>query len=277
MNNQTNAVATVTKPRALEVMAQRVNVDPTKLMGTLSATCFKGASQEEMLALVVVANEYGLNPFLKEIYAFPKKGGGIVPVVGIDGWIKMVNRAKDFDGVEFEMVDDPDGKPYACTCCLFIKDRSRPVKVTEYFSECHRNTEPWNMMPRRMLRHKALIQAARVGFGFAGISDEDEAIDITSTVVEQPRMISPAGNKVIAAPASDVCSEMTPQMQLSNIVTGSGFTFDDFAKWAMENKHMEESDTIAGFDEVPADVAKRMVKAKAGLISGIAAMKGGAQ
>ena len=32
----------------------------------------------------------------------------------------------------------------------------------------------WQKWPRRMLRHKALIQAARVAFGFAGLSDEDE-------------------------------------------------------------------------------------------------------
>ena len=40
-----------------------------------------------------------------------------------------------------------------------------------------RATEPWKMASR-MLRHKSLIQAARVAFGFSGIHDEDEARDI---------------------------------------------------------------------------------------------------
>jgi hypothetical protein len=35
-------------------------------------------------------------------------------------------------------------------------------------------------MPKRMLRHKALIQCARVAFGFSGIFDEDEARDISA-------------------------------------------------------------------------------------------------
>jgi hypothetical protein len=55
-------------------------------------------------------------------------------------------------------------------------------------SECKRPTDPWNTHPKRMLRHKAMIQAARIAFSFAGIYDPDEgervlaaenAIDVT--------------------------------------------------------------------------------------------------
>lgn len=41
--------------------------------------------------------------------------------------------------------------------------------------ECKRNTQPWQSHPTRMLRHKTLIQCARLAFGFAGIFDQDEA------------------------------------------------------------------------------------------------------
>ncbi len=167
------------RKRALEVMAERLNLDPEKMMATLKATAFKGASNEEMAALVVVSNEYGLNPFLKEIYAFPAKGGGIVPVVGVDGWIKLLNRQPSYDGIEFEHNDSEAGKPISVTAKVYSKTRTRPVVVTEYHDECSRNTDPWNKSPRRMLRHKALIQAARVAFGFSGIYDEDEAQAIT--------------------------------------------------------------------------------------------------
>ena len=159
-------------------MASRVSVDPDKLMSALKATVFKNASNEELLALVVVANEYGLNPFLKEVYAFPAKGGGIVPVISVDGWIKMVNQHPQMDGLDFEWGYTPEGNLESCTAIYYRKDRSRPIRVTEYLSECKRNTEPWKM-ESRMLRHKALIQGARVAFGFSGIMDEDEAERIT--------------------------------------------------------------------------------------------------
>lgn len=161
---------------ALSVMAGRLNVDPAKLHSTLKATVFKGASDDELLALVVVANEYRLNPLTKEIYAFPAKGGGIVPVVSVDGWVSMVNDHPQMDGMEFEHHHSDTGKLEAITCRLFRKDRSRPIEVTEYLSECKRGTEPWKM-ENRMLRHKALMQCARYAFGFSGVTDEDEAAD----------------------------------------------------------------------------------------------------
>lgn len=159
---------------ALRALANRIEVEPAKLLKTLKNTVFQKATDDELLALVVTANEYQLNPFLNELYAFPKKGGGIVPVVGIDGWLKIINRQEGFDGLSVEV--SPDGQE--ATCTIHLKDRKHPVIVTEYLAECARGTEPWQQMPRRMLRHKAIIQAARVAFGIGGIRDEDEAQDI---------------------------------------------------------------------------------------------------
>ena len=163
---------------ALALMAERCAVDPAKLHETLKNTVFKGATDDEMLALVVTANTYELNPLLKELYAFPKKGGGITPMVGIDGWLKIANRQPNYDGMEVEVYGS-EKTPTHATCEIFLKDRSHSVKITEYFEECRRNTEPWTQMPRRMLRNKAIIQAVRVAFGIGGIHDEDENEDIS--------------------------------------------------------------------------------------------------
>lgn len=166
------------KLSALNLMASKFSVEPDKLLGTLKGTVFKGATNEELLALVVVANTYGLNPLTKEIYAFPAKGGGIAPIVSIDGWIRMTNDHPQFDGMELEVEFDESGKPFSATCRIYRKDRSHPTVITEYFAECSRNTDPWRQYPARMLRHKALIQAARIAFGFSGIYDEEEGKDV---------------------------------------------------------------------------------------------------
>jgi phage recombination protein Bet len=191
----TTEIATTTthapKPSAMQLMASRCNVDPAKLHQTLKSTVFKGATDEEMLALVVTANTYQLNPLLKEMYAFPKKGGGIVPMVGVDGWLKIANRQDNYDGMSVEVFGD--GKtPTHATCEIYLKNRTHPVKVTEYFEECRRNTDPWNQMPRRMIRNKVMIQAIRVAFGIGGIFDEDEATDIAGTrnVTPKPSTIT---------------------------------------------------------------------------------------
>lgn len=124
---------------------------------------------------MIVSTQYGLNPFTKEIYAFPDKNNGITPVVGVDGWARIINSHPQFDGMEFAADAE------SCTCKIYRKDRNHPTIVTEYLEECRRNTQPWNSHPRRMLRHKAMIQAARLAFGFGGIYDEDEAQRIQTT------------------------------------------------------------------------------------------------
>jgi phage recombination protein Bet len=144
--------------------------DGAGLVETLKATAFKGqVSDAQMTALMVVANQYALNPWTKEIYAFPDKNNGIVPVVGVDGWSRIINSHPQFDGIEFEQDDQ------SCTCVIFRKDRNRPIKVTEWMAECRRGTGPWQSHPKRMLRHKAMIQCARLAFGYGGIYDQDEA------------------------------------------------------------------------------------------------------
>jgi phage recombination protein Bet len=168
-------------------MASRLSVDPTKLLDTLKATVFKGASNEELLALVAVSNRYGLDPLTKQIYAFPSRGG-ITPVVSVDGWLHILNTQPQFDGVEFIYTDDADGNPYSVTAVIHRKDRSHATKVTEYFSECYRATDPWKQFPRRMLRHKVVKEAVRVAFGISGVTDEDEARDIArnAALVAEP-------------------------------------------------------------------------------------------
>ncbi len=175
---------------ALVTMASRLNVDATKLHGVLKETAFKKASDAEMMALCIVSNEYGLNPLTKEIYAFPAKGGGIVPVVSIDGWLRIINEHPQMDGMEATPTFSESGELESYTCSIWRKDRSKPTVITEYLSECRRSTEPWKM-EHRMLRHKAIIQCGRVAMGFSGIVDEDDAQpmrNITPQEQEAPRL-----------------------------------------------------------------------------------------
>jgi phage recombination protein Bet len=157
-------------------MADRYGMEPAAFEATLRHTIIpKDCSREQFAAFLLVAKEYDLNPLLKEIYAFPAKGGGIQPIVGVDGWSNLINSHPAFDGMDFEDRLDSGGNLLAIACRIYRKDRSHAAEATEYMAECKRNTEPWTKWPRRMLRHKAMIQAARYAFGFAGIIDPDEA------------------------------------------------------------------------------------------------------
>ena len=177
-------------------MANRYGLEANKFMATVKATVFpagKEISNEQAAAFLVVANQYELNPFTKEIYAFPGRNGGIVPIVSVDGWATLINRQVQMDGTEFQDHLGEQGELTAITCRIYRKDRSKPTEVTEYMDECHRDTDTWRKYPARMLRHKAFIQCARYAFGLTGIYDEDEAERITEAPLPSapPRAVLP--------------------------------------------------------------------------------------
>jgi len=175
MTEQSAVVTLERQPRSVLVdMSGRYGMEPAAFEATLRATVCKGnVSREEFAAFLLVAKEYGLNPMTKELYAFPAKGGGIQPIVSIDGWARIINDHPMFDGMEFEDVREGEDL-IAITCRMHRKDRSRSIEATEYMTECRRATDVWKTWPRRMLRHKAMIQCARYAFGFSGIVEQDE-------------------------------------------------------------------------------------------------------
>jgi phage recombination protein Bet len=167
----------VTEPkRSVTVdMAHRFGMEPGPFEAVLRATVVPHeTTKEQFAAFLLVARRYNLDPITREIYAFPTRAGGIQPIVGVDGWIRIINDQPQMDGIEFKDHVDADGELVAITCKIYRKDRSHPIEVTEYLGECHRPTEPWQRWPARMLRHKVLIQCARYAFGLSGIVEPDE-------------------------------------------------------------------------------------------------------
>lgn len=221
-----NAISKIEPARQslIATMAAKYQMDPDQFAKTVRATVMPSQhTNEQFAALMLVANEYDLNPVVKEIYAFPAKGGGIVPIVSIDGWLNLVNSHPACDGFEIEFHDDENGQPISCTCRMYRKDRGRPVVVTEYLSECIRSTEPWKMK-HRMLRHKAVIQAARYAFGFSGIYDEDEGAKIAEMRDVTPKS-PPSPPSPPKAPAQAEDAETVPADDDGHV---SGFVLGEF-------------------------------------------------
>ena len=225
-------------------------VDTNSVADVLIQTCFKQqVSFPQMTALLIVAKQYHLNPFTREIYAFPDKSGGIVPIVGVDGWCNMINSHAEYAGMEFkyseEMVPLPDKETMFahtwCECVLYRKDRDRPIIVREYMGETYKlapvkngfkKEGAWQSHPNRMLRHKTLIQCARYAFGFTGIYDPDEAAqflrdtqafegEFTEQKNQQQAQQSPAATQAVTqqseqAQQSEPVVEQTQEEQVSD-------------------------------------------------------------
>jgi phage recombination protein Bet len=189
-------------------LASQFNLgDGQEMMAILKATAFKGpVNDAQMSALLLVANQYGLNPFTKEIYAFPDKNNGIVPVVGVDGWARIINNHPQFNGMDFEQA------AASCTCIIHRKDRDHPIRVTEYLSECVRSAGPWLSHPKRMLRHKAMIQCARLAFGFSGIVDPDEAERVLNQDAPPTILAGKAAPQTFDAETGEILGNLAPNI-----------------------------------------------------------------
>ena len=158
-------------------MADKFGMDPGPFEQTLRATVFPSGGTARAIRSVsaLVAKEYDLNPLTKEIYAFPGKGGGIVPVVSIDGWVTMINRHPNFDGMSFQDNLDSDDQLLSDRMLnLALQTARGPSSSRNICRNATGRQTAWKMK-HCMLRHKALINnAPRYAFGFSGIYDPDE-------------------------------------------------------------------------------------------------------
>lgn len=161
-------------PAIVQSAALEYQTSEADLIETLQATIMPGqrATKPQVHALLFVCQRYGLDPWRKEIHAFPDKGG-IMPVMGVDGWLRKANEHPAFDGLEVTYGREDDD--LYCEVVVHRSDRKHSPPIREWLSECKRNTGPWKQMPKRMLRNRALAQAVRVSFGISGILLTDEA------------------------------------------------------------------------------------------------------
>lgn len=251
-SNTTTNVTTLPSEKGKSLVAkfaEKFSIQGDKLLEILKATAFsqrggKAVTNEQMAALLVVADQYNLNPFTKEIYAFPDQQNGIVPVVGVDGWSRIINSHKEFDGMDFRFADSTvqlDGLNQPIfewiECIMYRKDRERPTVIREYMEEIYRPPfkkngangpyvikGPWQTHPRRFARHKVVIQCARMALGYTGIYDEDEAERImenqTGKTIQQQESITfdvqPEQSLPTPQPQSQVIQDLQQNVELTN-------------------------------------------------------------
>lgn len=187
MENRDTSAAKAQTQGLIARLAGRFGVESNRLLKCLTTQVFKQAdgrqpSNEELMVLLLVCENFGLNPFNREIFAFRGKGGEIVPVVSLDGWAKIVRSQKDFNGVTFAFSNNTvkvpgcaQELPEFVECAMRLKGVDEPIVIQEFMVECFNDKSPvWKKWPRRMLRTRAFIQCARLAFSLTGLYDEGE-------------------------------------------------------------------------------------------------------
>jgi hypothetical protein len=121
------------------------------------------ATQETCLRLIT---EYKLNPRADELDLVQFEEGHWQVFITVNGWAKLINAHPAFCGIEFSEASElEEGVPLWMGCAIYRTDRVKPIEVKEYFNEMKTEHAAWQQMPRRMLRHRAMQQCARLAFG----------------------------------------------------------------------------------------------------------------
>jgi hypothetical protein len=171
--NRTKAIATemIHAPHALIIkkvgqLAQIICVDADELLLWLSP--HQQLPTSTLVSFLHLAISHCLDPLMGEVVFWLDTQGQAHPSISIDGWMKIINQHPQFMGIEFEEVrssGEVDTRSMKCT--IYRKDRSLPIRIDEYLAEVKNDHPLWKSMPRRMLRHRALQQCARLAFGIS--------------------------------------------------------------------------------------------------------------
>lgn len=128
--------------------------------------------QSDVERLFWLADRLGLDPLERDLIALEQKEAfppTVAFMITLDGWVKLLHRHPRFRGLSFEEgPSDDHGLPVWVACSVFWEGFACPWVVREWASEHRSLHESWLNHPRRMLRHKALTQCARLALGIGG-------------------------------------------------------------------------------------------------------------
>lgn len=198
------------------------------------------ASSADMAFCMGVANKFGLNPLLNQIYFVERKQKidnnwitKVAPMVGRDGFLTIAHKSGQFDGIEttteIKKVPFLDGDQWeektdlVAICKVYRKDTERAFIVEVSFNEYagRKNsgelTKFWKEKGVTMLMKVSESQCLRKAFNVSGVYAEEELNDVNivpSSEAEPKQLKQPEHD--------DVNAELTEGMagQSVNIVSG---------------------------------------------------------
>lgn len=156
--------------KKVEQLAQLLSLDPEQIMLWLKK--FALVNNVSLNSLLHLAITYKLDPLMGEVTLWMDAQKQAHPSITIDGWMKIINAHPAFSGIEFVKGPALENQgistlPQFMQCVIYRRDRQLPVRVSEYLVEVKNDHPLWKSMPRRMLRHRALQQCARLAFGIS--------------------------------------------------------------------------------------------------------------
>ena len=171
------------------VPATPVKFTPEQI-DTIRNTVAKGASDNELSMFMHLAETYGLDPFLKEIFYSSQMK---TIITSRDGYLKVAQRDPEFDGIQSMAVFENDdfsidmvnnvvnhsfgkgdrGAVIGAWAVCYRKGR-RPVIAYADYNEYNKNNNIWKTYKSAMCCKVAEVFALKRQFGISGLVTQEE-------------------------------------------------------------------------------------------------------
>lgn len=165
-----------------ERAAKRLGIPPGKLLEMMRQIWKVSKGQDpltdhELFVGLSMVAKYDLDPTCKEIYVTRGNDGKLMVVVGIDGWVKILDRTKHYDGFEQELHFDEAGNIEWIETKIYSTKRSKPTVYRAYWKEYQAVAGFMKgKIPIHMLRLFSLHHATRLFTPIGGhVRDESES------------------------------------------------------------------------------------------------------
>lgn len=265
-----------------------------------------------MLSQAQLLNPFVGDCFLVGYDKFDKNLGGTVPVFSMitahQAFLKRAEPSPDYEGMESGVILQsaegaiseregdfklPEEKVVGGWAKVYRKGRKVTYRRLSIASmKPNYDTPFWgpDKAPGQIVKC-AEADALRSTFPtlLGGLPHAGEMIDVTATVssasIPQSALVD-VRPPVTSEREPEQGGEQEPpqerksepansaKLELAALVTEAGFTFNHFQIWAKETGQIENADSLGSFEEVPEAIAKRLARAKAGLLKGLEAVKG---
>lgn len=272
----------------------------------------KTCSERDALKFLMLCRARRLDPFVGDAFllGYDTKDGGaqFSLITAHQAFMKRAETHPEFDGMKSGVIVEDNGKVLELEgdfhtddqtllggwATVFFKQRKVPSHdklALKNFMKKWLDGSPmgrWKDDPEGLIVKCAESSALRKAFPtmLGGMySQEEGGRNLSETPMppaelnntHEPAAQIEAGNaSQESPPASKTDAETpdTPQFSLSKLAFENSLTFDDYQKWGVESGNDPEARSRGTWDEVPADLAKRLLRAKAGFVDGMKKVKG---
>jgi len=132
-------------------------------------------TDSEFELLMYMANTYGLDPLLRQIWAVKRNANTPALIfAGRDGMLAIAHRSGHFDGMETKVTFDEAKKPVSAICTVWRRDMSHPFVAEVLFSEYTTGKNLWLTKPSVMIAKVSESVALRRAFSVSGLYCPEE-------------------------------------------------------------------------------------------------------